>query len=459
MRASFAFSFTIIVCIILSGQLLAGSIPATSPALTTDSPSKSVDNSISGVATAGNYNATLRVYVLEKVSPRWWDFTLAWYKHAMIGFAIDTVISIPYEGTADISATWNGSDHDFGDITESNIMVVAALFNSEANAGDSDPESGYGSFNAYYVDATAEASSGETGSDVAALGYTHTVLIEKATRVGCVNCPVTAAVLNSLYEGGQYNFTYISMVYQSSPEAYGQVVVDYNLQYVPTCYFDGGRTIYIGGSYAESSYTTPMNVAGQRDAADVDLDVTMTWLGGTTLQVDVGIANHQYYNTPPETPAAPAGPATGVSGSEYEFTGSSTDADGHQVYYMWDWGDGETSTWLGPYDSGVNATATHAFPVGSYNVRIKAKDDYEGGDESDWSAVASITLDQRGEANGDGAINVGDAVYLINYIFKNGSAPEPLDMGDANCDQSVNVGDTVYLINYVFKGGNPPGCQ
>ncbi len=63
-----------------------------------------------------------------------------------------------------------------------------------------------------------------------------------------------------------------------------------------------------------------------------------------------------------------------------------------------------------------------------------------------------------GDAGGDGSINIADAVYLINYIFKGGPAPEPLDAGDANCDGNVNVADAVYLINYIFKGGPEPCC-
>jgi hypothetical protein len=63
-----------------------------------------------------------------------------------------------------------------------------------------------------------------------------------------------------------------------------------------------------------------------------------------------------------------------------------------------------------------------------------------------------------GDANGDGTVNVGDAVHLINYVFKGGPAPIPLEAGDANCDFEVNVGDAVYLINYVFKGGPAPCC-
>ncbi len=63
-----------------------------------------------------------------------------------------------------------------------------------------------------------------------------------------------------------------------------------------------------------------------------------------------------------------------------------------------------------------------------------------------------------GDANRDELINVADAVYIINYVFKGGPAPDPVEYGDANCDGAVNVGDGVYLINYVFKGGPRPCC-
>ncbi len=65
---------------------------------------------------------------------------------------------------------------------------------------------------------------------------------------------------------------------------------------------------------------------------------------------------------------------------------------------------------------------------------------------------------KSGDANSDGDVNVGDAVYIIQYIFKSGQSPEPIEAGDANCDGSVNVGDAVYLIRFCFNDGSPPGC-
>ena len=71
---------------------------------------------------------------------------------------------------------------------------------------------------------------------------------------------------------------------------------------------------------------------------------------------------------------------------------------------------------------------------------------------------ARLMCDLPGDANGDNSVNVGDAVYMINYVFKSGPEPVCGEEGDANHDCALNVGDAVYLINYVFKSGSVPEC-
>lgn len=61
-----------------------------------------------------------------------------------------------------------------------------------------------------------------------------------------------------------------------------------------------------------------------------------------------------------------------------------------------------------------------------------------------------------GDADGSQAVNISDAVYLINYIFSGGPAPTPLLSGDADCSAALNISDAVYLINYIFSGGPAP---
>ena len=62
-----------------------------------------------------------------------------------------------------------------------------------------------------------------------------------------------------------------------------------------------------------------------------------------------------------------------------------------------------------------------------------------------------------GDGNADTVLNIADAVFLINYVFKGGPAPDPECVGDANGDDAVNLADAVCLINYVFKGGQSAG--
>ena len=66
--------------------------------------------------------------------------------------------------------------------------------------------------------------------------------------------------------------------------------------------------------------------------------------------------------------------------------------------------------------------------------------------------------DYRGDANGDGKIDVVDVVFLINYLFNGTSPPDPYSQGDVNCDGKVDVSDVVRLINYLFGGASAPRC-
>jgi agmatine deiminase len=96
-------------------------------------------------------------------------------------------------------------------------------------------------------------------------------------------------------------------------------------------------------------------------------------------------------NTPPDQPQKPSGEVSGDVGTIYAYSTQTTDADGDQVYYMWDWGDGSFSSWLGPNASGDSVTAEKTWTTkGTYLIRVKAKDVY--GNESAWSEPLSVTM-------------------------------------------------------------------
>jgi len=93
----------------------------------------------------------------------------------------------------------------------------------------------------------------------------------------------------------------------------------------------------------------------------------------------------------PMTPSKPSGPLSGNTGTEYAYTTSTTDLQGDQIYYWFDWDDGTNSGWLGPYISGDACNAFKTWSVqGSYSVKVKAKD--TGGHESAWSDPLSISM-------------------------------------------------------------------
>ncbi len=61
-----------------------------------------------------------------------------------------------------------------------------------------------------------------------------------------------------------------------------------------------------------------------------------------------------------------------------------------------------------------------------------------------------------GDADGSLSLSISDVVYLINYIFSGGPAPDPMQSGDADCSGAVTISDAVLLINYIFSGGPAP---
>lgn len=99
-------------------------------------------------------------------------------------------------------------------------------------------------------------------------------------------------------------------------------------------------------------------------------------------------------NSPPEKPQTPSGKTQGKTGTAYLYSTQTTDPDGDQVFYMWDWGDGNVSDWTGPFTSGATATAQKSWAAkGTYFVRVKAKDVHGG--ESNWSDPLTVTMPQN----------------------------------------------------------------
>jgi hypothetical protein len=150
-------------------------------------------------------------------------------------------------------------------------------------------------------------------------------------------------------------------------------------------YFDWGDGTNSGwvGPYnpgvqgtAEKSWSTAGSYTVQAKAKDIN-GAQSGW--STPIMITI------LTDRPPATPTM-TGPAKGEPGNSYLYSLTTTDPDGDSVYYYINWGDGQVTEWIGPYNSGATATVTHEWAEkGTYTVQAKAKDSY--GVESDWTTL------------------------------------------------------------------------
>ena len=127
--------------------------------------------------------------------------------------------------------------------------------------------------------------------------YTHTVLAEQATATWCPHCPAVSGYMETLYESGDYDFYYVSMVCDSDPVlcpfARQRMLGELGVTGYPTVVFDGGYTRVIGNVGSTGPYITALNSCGSRAVADVDLGMTVSWLGNAEMEIEIDITNHE----------------------------------------------------------------------------------------------------------------------------------------------------------------------
>jgi thiol-disulfide isomerase/thioredoxin len=382
-------------------------LPAAAGTLSIDQP---MDDQ---TALSAAYQGRIIIYVVEPVS-RWNMYNGQPYHFGSLGEAYDNTLSINYQDTWTHTTTWTGT------FTESNIMVMAAVFNAAGNQAYANPPSG-NPFTAHYVDATASATPGVPGYNEANETFTHKVLVEEGTATWCPYCPAMATALYSVYTAGDCKFNFIALIDDQSPGASTRLRSELNIYGFPTAYFDGGFRVLVGGDSNPNSYRTRIKAAGARDAHDLNMTLSVTVPSPGNLQIQVSVTNNEDIFGP-DIPAAPTGPTSGTIGVSYEFQSLGTHPQNKQLYYFFDWGDGLNSGWVGPYNSGVPGKASHSWnAAGDYLVKVKTKD--TAGIESDWSGTSPIHISAP-----EYSVEVAVAKGVVTATISNDGTDEIADL-------------------------------
>jgi len=405
-----------------------------------------------------DFGGTLRLYIVEPVS-RWNDNSGKPYHYGFMDFALDSAIALNNGDRIHLSRIWDASTSGYGGYHEDNIMVQAAVFNDEpvqayAYTPPQNP------FWAYYTEASAAAVPGTVDSNSTEGGYTHTVFLEKGTAQWCIYCPTTNYYLNNVNSLG-YNFHYVAMITDYSDLAYVYMGTQFNLAAYPTTFYDGGDELVIGGASGNSTYINPLNACGARATEGANVMVKTEWLGLGDLQIDVVVTFGAPLNDTPEAGQA-SGELNPMIETGYTFSATGTDNNGDDIWYMWNWGDGQVSDWIGPYAAGTACDLAHTWDaVGTYDVTVKTRDFWNA--ESDWSTPLAVTAQccvLRGNVDGAGLVNVSDLTYLVAYLFSGGANPVCAEEGDIDSSGTTNVSDLTFLVAYLFSGGpEASACQ
>ena len=62
----------------------------------------------------------------------------------------------------------------------------------------------------------------------------------------------------------------------------------------------------------------------------------------------------------------------------------------------------------------------------------------------------------RGDSNQDGAIDIADAIRILQFLFAHGRALPCMDAGDANDDEKVDIADAIRVLSFLFGSGVKP---
>jgi hypothetical protein len=124
-------------------------------------------------------------------------------------------------------------------------------------------------------------------------------------------------------------------------------------------------------------------------------DYDNVWEINLTEEFEFGIHTYNvldvFNNHNPSKPNRPNGVRSGSVNTTYEYTCEAVDIDGDKLYYKWDWGNGNISNWIGPYEHDETCLQSHQWSKeGEYQIRVMVRD--QNGGESEWSNPTIVSM-------------------------------------------------------------------
>jgi thiol-disulfide isomerase/thioredoxin len=125
--------------------------------------------------------------------------------------------------------------------------------------------------------------------------FTHNIFAEYATTTWCPSCPFAAEALYEIYESQEYPFSYVTFVSDVNPNAQERTR-DYYTVVIPTVYFDGGNTLFVGNAGSVSAtklrYIQHIEENGYRTTkSSIQIESSAVWVDNAKIDIQVIVSN------------------------------------------------------------------------------------------------------------------------------------------------------------------------
>jgi len=201
------------------------------------------------------------------------------------------------------------------------------------------------------------------------------------------------------YHGSKQDIPPLILIFGENPPIanFSHSTDDLSATFDASSSFDRDGTV-VSWSWNFGDNTSGSGLIVSHTYVDYDAyNVTLSIIDSNGYQDNISEQIYILDNNPPLKPDKPTGPTSGKIGREYSYYIMTTDPDGDQLFYQWDWGDGSFSQWLGPYNSGEEISASHSWSEGSYNIKVKSKDIHN--EESNWSDPLPISMPKNKQSD------------------------------------------------------------